>query len=142
MSLRHILERYQIILVGLVVLGLAVAISLYHIIVFGILGILLPGYTQTESTLWVSLFIVAPISVLLGSIVTGYFAYPRIDKKWKLMVTTPGLYFGGLFIVIMLRSTIIVGALITGLFWYLVSLGGVKFGLFLRSYIIRNNLSE
>lgn len=141
-SLRHILERYQIILVGLVVLGLAVAIALYHIIVFGILGTLLPGYTQTEATLWVSLFIIAPISVLLGSITTGYLAYPRIDNKWKLMVTAPGLYLGGLFVVLMLRSTIVVGALILGLFWYLVSLGGVKLGLFLRSYIIRNHLSK
>jgi hypothetical protein len=130
------------ILVGLVILGLAVAIALYHIIVFGILGTLLPGYTQTESTLWVSLFIVAPISALLGGIVTGYLAYPRIDKKWKLMVTAPGLYFGGLFVVLLIHSTIVIGALVIGFFWYLVSLGGVRLGLFLRSYIIHNHLTK
>jgi hypothetical protein len=127
-------------LFGLVLLGLAEAIAIYHIIVFGILGTLVPGYTETESTLWISLFIVMPVSVLLGSIVTGYLGLPRIDKKWKLTVVAPGLYLWGLFIILMSRSTIVAGALILGFFWYLVSLAGVGLGYFLRMHIKRHQL--
>lgn len=86
----------------------------------------------------VALLINGPLSLLLGSIVTGFLSCPSLNSKWGLLGIAPGLYLAGLLIInLSLSGETVVGMLIMGLYWYLASLAGVGLGYFLRASIRR-----
>ena len=124
-------------LAAFVVLGLAVSLVVYYLLVFGILEILRSRSGRSpESYLWVAFLVMLPFALLLGSILTGYLSSPEMNKSWRLIGITPGLYLA---IGITIQNFIIaefqfaVSMLLAGLFWFLVSLSGVGLGHLLRS---------
>ncbi|MGD0785463.1 MAG: hypothetical protein ABR969_06595 [Sedimentisphaerales bacterium] len=140
-------------LAGLVLLGLIASIALGAIPGF----LIMKAYPKTagdDAYLWIPAFITMPIGFFLGSIVTGYFSYYEIEKKWKLIWLSPVLYILLLWtcrtgVVSLLDSftgvnqsnqpASMVGLLIPflmGLLWFLSSLAGIGLGYFLRDRIV------
>jgi hypothetical protein len=140
-------------LAGLVFLGLIASIAFSVIPGFVIMKVW-PNIKVDETYLWIPAFITMPIGFFFGSIVTGYFSYYEIEKKWKLIWLSPILY---LILFWIIRSIVEysldsftgvnksdqpfskTGSLIAFLMfllWFLSSLAGIGTGYFLREKIV------
>ncbi|MHC4499989.1 MAG: hypothetical protein ACYS21_12845 [Planctomycetota bacterium] len=142
-------------LVGFVVLGIAVCITVYYLALW-ILDSYLPGFAGGgSSNLGVCFVLVLPVSLLLGSIVTGYLSYPVMNSRWGLIGIAPGLYMVLYFGTCLCPASVVsvspidgrmlssgLLTLLYGLFLYSVSLAGVGLGYFLRSLSRRHRQAE
>jgi hypothetical protein len=134
-------------LVGLVFLGLVASGVIYGLLMFGIIKVF-PSMNG-EAGMLPGLFIVMPLSFLIGSFITGYFSFYELEDRWALLALPPALYSNLIWmsvagIAFLLDAFINVNdrghirfrdagmALLIGLFFYLASLAGVASGYFLR----------
>jgi len=128
-------------LAAFVVLGLVVSFVVFQLLLFLILSAF-PDIGGCGS-LWVPFLILMPLSLLLGSIVTGFLSCPTLNTKWGLIGIAPGLYFAILFVISPFTfasfesASSILWMLLFLLYWYLASLAGVGLGYFLRARIRR-----
>ena len=134
-------------LAAFVVLGLVVTFTVYFLVVFWILHTYLPRFERGGcGNLGVCLLFVMPFSLLLGSILTGFLSYTEMNTKWGLIAIAPGLWLVLVFGTCLCPDALIsvspsngstsssaLLAVLYGLFLYLVSLGTVALGYFLRS---------
>jgi hypothetical protein len=138
-------------LVGFVVLGLVASFVVFEILLLWILS----AFPDTGGcgALWLPFLIIMPVSLLLGSIITGFLSCPTLNSRWGLFFIAPGLYgnaatiFSGFLMsgFLMEGFRINVGVLlflVLLLYWYLASLAGTAFGYFLRLCIRRARHSE
>jgi len=129
-------------LAGFVVLGLVVSVVVFQLLLFLILSAF-PDIPQGCGGLGVALLINMPVSLLLGSIVTGFLSCPTLNTKWGLLGIAPGLYFAILCVISPFTfdsfesASGILWMLLFFLYWYLASLAGVGLGYFLRARIRR-----
>jgi hypothetical protein len=142
---------------GLVILGL-IACILVGILLCMIYQNILRSYFPKEECpnlygkkgLGIYILAIVPISLLFGSIVTGYFSCYDIGKKWSRFLMVPALYVN-LLLMIMIARGFLMDAL-TGsyhmghthalrgilvliavtLYWYLASAAGVFLGYYLH----------
>jgi hypothetical protein len=137
-------------LAGLVILGLITSGIIYWLLFM--LLIKLFGHIGEEGIL-INILGVTPLALLIGSFPTGYFSYNDIENKWGLTSLAPGLYYGLLLMWVAGLSSLndcltggdpiwhIAGALgiglLIGLYWWLVSAGGVFLGYFLRERLVK-----
>lgn len=127
---------------GSVTLGIVTSFIFYYLIAYLLLiADFSWGPAGGCGTLWSAFFIVFPIALFLGSILTGILSYLSIDFKWELFYFAPGLCLAGLCIVVSLFTDlgIFIYMLIFGLYLYVVSLAGTGLGHLLRSRIRRLN---
>ncbi|UCC23175.1 MAG: hypothetical protein JSW23_03730 [Planctomycetota bacterium] len=81
------------------------------------------------------LFVNMSVSMLVGSLVTGFLSCPTLNRKWGLLFMAPGLYAP-----VILCGLFLTGGVLGLVFWlvyYLVSLAGVGVGYLLRAGIRR-----
>ena len=148
-------------LIGLVFLGLIasavfyfpvfILVAIFFSIIDKVGGFLLGDFAANlgEGGLLLAIFVVAPITFLLGSMITGYFSYYEIEDKRSLPLMAPALYvnlswMGAAGVRLALDAFIgvnppgpgFVTGLLTsaaiGLLWYLASWAGVVLGYYLR----------
>ena len=144
-------------LIGLVFLGLIASAVFYFpvfilvAIVLKVVEVLLGDFAAniSEGGLLLAIFVVVPITFLLGSMITGYFSYYEIENKRSLPLMAPALYLnlswmGAAAVRFALDAFIgvnppgpgFVTGLLTsaamGLLWYLASWAGVVLGYYLR----------
>jgi hypothetical protein len=127
---------------ALVVLGLVVSYVVYMLICFYVLEKYL--HIGGCAAMGPGFLIIMPLSLLAGSMVTGFLSRPLLDTKWGLIWIAPGLYLAILTLFIFLPFAFIDGVgsiseilltLLFSLYWYLASLAGVGLGYFLRGLI-------
>jgi hypothetical protein len=144
-------------LVGLVFLGLVASVVIYFPIAI-LLSMLVSIVFRDPGEAVVMLLAVLgiiPVSLLLGSTITGYFSYYEIENKWELLWMSPVLYCSLIWafvagVVFLLdlyagvdksNNTGFLSGLwvlvLMALYWYLASLAGVRLGYFLRGRIVR-----
>jgi len=84
--------------------------------------------------------ILIPVSLLAGSMVTGFLGHPLMNTKWSMIWIAPGFYIV-VFILFMFLVSRITGSnksadiwmiLFLPLYWYIASLAGVWLGYFMR----------
>jgi hypothetical protein len=144
-------------LIGLVILGLVSGFGITYAATY-LIAWLLSLFLKTNGTassggggdagIFIGLLVFFPIAFFIGGIVTGYFSYYEIENKLGLPALAPGLYCGMLFVCVAGLSSLsdcliggdpiwhFAGALgigfSVGLYWWLVSAGGVFLGYYLR----------
>ncbi len=121
-----------------VLLGMVVSVVVYILTCFYVLEKFL--HIGGCAGMGPAFLIIMPISLLVGSIVTGFLSYPLLNTKWGLIGIAPGLYLVILTSFIFLpfgagSARNILLTLLFLLYWYLASLAGVGLGYFLRARI-------
>jgi hypothetical protein len=126
-----------------VFLGLVVSYVVYMLLCFYILGKYL--HIGGCGGMAPAFLIIMPISLLAGSMVTGFLSRPLLDTRWSLLWISPGLYPVILMLFIFSLFTItsdvksasgeILGTLLFSLYLYLASMAGTGLGYFLRGLI-------
>ena len=87
--------KRSVVLAGSVVLGSIVTVFSYCFLVFGILHVLVSRSGRSpESYLGVAFLIFLPISIFLGSFITGYFASRYVKGAVGCLGIAPGLCLG------------------------------------------------
>ena len=133
-------------LAGFVVLGLVASVVVFELLLFWVLRAF--PHIGGCGDLWLPFLILMPVSLLLGSIVTGFLSCPTLNTKWGLIGIAPGLYFAVLFVISPFTfdsfesASSILWMLLFLLYWYIASLAGVVLGYFLRACIRRWRFGE
>ena len=149
-------------LVGLVILGLVSGFGIMYAATY-LITWLISLFVKTNAAavhgsggdagIFIGLLVFFPIAFFIGSIVTGFFSYYEIDDKWGLPALAPGLYCGMLFVCVAglssLNDCLIGGDPVwhiaealgigfsVGLYWWLVSAGGIFLGYYLRERLVK-----
>jgi hypothetical protein len=128
--------------IGLVLLGIVTSA-----VVAVPLGFVATMFIPTNAPVAiVQVLLIIPIALFIGSSATGYYSYVEIESRRAFLLLAPGLYCGLLLIcqygVSRLLETCDPLSFIMGLFspvialwWYVVSLAGVKLGYNIREHL-------
>lgn len=126
-------------LMGFVFVGLVSALLLYILQVVAIIEPLRSASGHSpESYLGVAFMVMLPLSLFVGSGITGYFGSRHIKTKLGFLLISPGLYFSTVLAVITVMKA---GEMIPWftewllqleVYWFFVSWAGVGVGHFIR----------
>ncbi len=130
-----VMERFGK-LVQFTIVGLLISAAVYGVLVYGVLDRLDTSMVESsDSAVGISLLVLLPFALLVGSTITGYLSQPFI-AGWHLIFIAPGLYFSLVFFIAniflgeMSLSTAMQLAL---LIWFGASLAGTTAGFFIRT---------
>ena len=151
-------------LVGFVLLGFAIAVLLYGLVLltFSVLDSIRPRSGGSEAFLF--FLIMMPVALFLGSSLTGYLSHPYLRTRFSRIGVTPGLYlFLFVFVPSLIKILIMPSPIIKsleldpihvpfafgfafiigwGLLWFLSSWAGVELGCYVRSRRNQNRTSS
>jgi hypothetical protein len=131
-------------LIGFVILGLIVSIILFFVQVYAILEpIRAASGHSPESYLGIAYEVMLPLSLLIGSGLTGFFSSKHIKTILVFLLITPGLYFSLTLLIITLihaKTTLpwfTEWLLQLEILWFFVSWAGIGIGHFIKWNIRR-----